>query len=126
MKILVVDDNHDSADSLCTLLQAHGHDTASAYDGRHALETMRTFEPNAVVLDIDMPVLDGYGAARAIRLTPSQQLPVLLALTASGGHEARRQAFDAGFDAHLTKPATVDVILGLLDKLRKERAPPRA
>lgn len=121
MKILVVDDNHDSADSLCSLLEAHGHDTASAYDGRQALETMKTFEPAAVVLDIDMPVLDGYGAARAIRLRPNEHLPVLVALTALTGHEVRRHAFDSGFDAQLSKPASVAVILALLEKLRKER-----
>ena len=121
MKILVVDDHRDSVDSLSRLLEAHGHETACAYDGRQALEVFRQFEPAAVVLDIDMPVLDGYGTARAIRLAPSDRLPVLLALTALGGHEARRLAFDAGFDAHLTKPARIAALLALLEKLRSER-----
>ena len=122
MKILVVDDHPDSADSLSRLLQAHGHETASAYDGRQALEVFRQFDPAAVVLDIDMPVLDGYGAARAIRLAPSARLPVLVALTALTGHETRRLAFDAGFDAHVTKPANIAALLELMDKLRSERA----
>ena len=122
MKILVVDDHPDSADSLSRLLQAHGHETASAYDGRQALEVFRQFGPAAVVLDIDMPVLDGYGAARAIRLAPSDRLPVLLALTGLGGHEARRRAFEAGFDAHLVKPARIDALIQLMEKLRDERA----
>lgn len=122
MKILVVDDHPDSVDSLSRLLQAHGHETACAYDGRQALEVLRQFEPAVVVLDIDMPVLDGYGAARAIRLTPGDRLPVLVALTALGGHEARRQAFDAGFDAHVTKPARIESLLALIDKLRSERS----
>jgi CheY-like chemotaxis protein len=126
MKILVVDDDHDSADSLCRLLEAHGHDTASAYDGRQALETLKNFDAAVVVLDIDMPVLDGYGAARAIRLGPEERLPVLLALTAYGGHEARRHAFEAGFDAHVTKPANVTTLLELLDKLRQERGAGRS
>src|ERR1700712_2647734 len=121
LKILVVDDDHDSADSLCRLFEAHGHDTATAYDGRQALETLKNFEATAVVLDIEMPVLDGYGAARAIRLQPEERLPLLLALTAHGGHDARRQAFEAGFDAHVTKPANVTALLALLDKLRSER-----
>jgi CheY-like chemotaxis protein len=122
MKILVVDDHPESADSLSRVLQEFGHETARAYDGRQALELFRRFEPAAVVLDIDMPVLDGYGTARAIRLAPSHRLPVLLALTGLGGHDARRLAFEAGFDAHLVKPARVDALIDLMEKLRSERA----
>ena len=122
MKILVVDDHPDSVDSLTRLLQAHGHETACAYDGRQALEVVRLFQPEAVVLDIDMPVLDGYGAAHAIRLAPGDRLPVLVALSALGGHETRRKAFEAGFDAHLVKPARVEALLELIDKLRRERS----
>jgi CheY-like chemotaxis protein len=124
MKILVVDDHHDSVDSLSRLLEAHGHETARAYDGRQALDVMRPFEPDVVVLDLDMPVLDGYGSARAIRLAPSPRLPVLVALTALGGHETRRLAFEAGFDAHVTKPARVDALIALMEKLLDERASP--
>ena len=122
MKILVVDDHHDSVDSLARLLEAHGHETARAYDGRQALDVFRQFEPDVVVLDLDMPVLDGYGSARAIRLAPSPRLPVLVALTALSGHETRRLAFDAGFDAHVTKPARVDALIALMEKLLDERA----
>jgi len=122
MKILVVDDHPDSVDSLSRLLQAHGHETACAFDGRQALEVFRQFEPAVVVLDIDMPILDGYGAARAIRLTPGDRLPVLVALTALGGHETRRLAFEAGFDAHVNKPARIDALLALMEKLLSERS----
>jgi CheY-like chemotaxis protein len=122
MKILVVDDHPDSVDSLSRLLEAHGHETACAFDGRQALEVFRQFEPAVVVLDIDMPVLDGYGATRALRLTPSDRLPVLVALTALGGHETRRLAFEAGFDAHVTKPARIDALLALMEKLLSERS----
>ncbi len=121
MKILVVDDHRDSADSLSSALEALGHEAASAYGGRQALEMIRQFEPEAVVLDIDMPVLDGYGTARAIRLGPGDRLPVLLALTGLGGHDARRQAFEAGFDAHLTKPANIAALIALIERLRSER-----
>ena len=122
MKVLVVDDHPDSVDSLSRLLQAHGHETACAYDGRQALEVFRQFDPAVVVLDIDMPILDGYGAARAIRLTPREPLPVLVALTALSGHESRRQAFDAGFDAHVVKPARIEALIALMEKLRSERS----
>ena len=122
MKILVVDDHKDSVDSLCHLLQAYGHETAGAYDGRQALDVVRQFEPDVAVLDIDMPVLDGYGTARAIRLAPSDRLPVLVALTALGGHDARRQAFEAGFDAHVAKPARIAALLELMEKLLRERS----
>ena len=122
MKILVVDDHPDSVDSLSRLLEAHGHETARAYDGRQALDVFRQFEPAVVVLDIGMPILDGYGTARAIRLTPGDRLPVLVALTALTGHETRRLAFDAGFDAHVNKPARVDALLELMEKLLRERS----
>ena len=122
MKILVVDDHPDSVDSLSRLLQAHGHETACAFDGRQALEVFRQFGPAVVVLDIDMPILDGYGAARAIRLAPSDRLPVLVALTALGGHETRRLAFEAGFDAHVNKPARIGALLALMEKLLSERS----
>ena len=122
MRILVVDDHHDSVDSLSRLLEALGHETAGAYDGRQGLDVFRQFDPEAVILDIDMPVLDGYGSARAIRLTPDHRLPVLVALTALSGHETRRLAFEAGFDAHVTKPARVEALVELIEKLRRERA----
>ena len=122
MRILVVDDHHDSVDSLSRLLEALGHETAGAYDGRQALDVFRQFDPEAVILDIDMPVLDGYGSARAIRLTPHHRLPVLVALTALSGHETRRLAFEAGFDAHVTKPARVEALVALIEKLRRERS----
>ncbi len=122
MKILVVDDHPDSVDSLSRLLEARGHEAARAYDGRQALDVFRQFEPAVVVLDIDMPVLDGYGAARAIRLAPGDRLPVLVALTALTGHETRRLAFDAGFDAHVNKPAKIDALLELMEKLLRERS----
>ena len=122
MRILVVDDHHDSVDSLSRLLEALGHETACAYDGRQGLDVFRQFDPEAVILDIDMPVLDGYGSARAIRLTPDHRLPVLVALTALSGHETRRLAFEAGFDAHVAKPARVEALVELIEKLRRERA----
>jgi len=121
-KILVVDDLRDSADSLALLFDALGHQTKTSYDGEEAVETAQSFEPDIVFLDINMPILDGYGAARAIRLAPSDRLPVLVALTALGGHETRRLAFEAGFDAHVTKPARIDALLALMEKLRSERS----
>jgi len=121
MKILVVDDHHDSVDSLSRLLEAHGHETGQAYDGRQALEVFRQFEPDAVVLDLDMPILDGYATCRAIRMAPRERLPVLVALTALSGHDPRRLAFEAGFDAHVTKPARIDALIALIEKLHDER-----
>lgn len=121
MKILVVDDHLDSVDCLSRLLEAYGHETAPAYDGRQALDAVRRFEPDAVFLDLDMPVLDGFCTCRAIRLAPSPRLPVLVAVTALGGHDARRLAFEAGFDAHVTKPARIDALIALAERLRAER-----
>jgi len=76
-KILVVDDLRDSADSLALLFDALGHQTMTSYDGQQAVDAARAFEPDIVFLDINMPVLDGYGAARSLRRVLVGSPPVL-------------------------------------------------
>ena len=118
-KIMVVDDLHDSADSLALLFDALGHTTMTSYDGRQAVDAARSFEPDIVFLDINMPVLDGYGAARALRGLLVVHPPVLVALTAVSGPDAKRRADDAGFDFYVTKPADFNVLITLVDDLSR-------
>ena len=114
LRILIVDDNHDSAEMLATLLQFTGHETFVAHDGLAAVEAAANLDPDVILLDIGLPVLNGYEAARRIREQQSQQRrPLLVALTGWGQDEDRRRSAEAGFDAHLVKPVD-DAVLGKL------------
>jgi CheY-like chemotaxis protein len=110
LRILVVDDNRDSAHSLALLLETQGHVVRTAYDGLTALEVVEEFAPDAVVLDIGLPRLNGYDAARRIRAQPRSKPLLLVALTGYGHEENRIQAQAAGFDHHLVKPVDLDVL----------------
>jgi CheY-like chemotaxis protein len=118
-KILVVDDLRDSADSLALLFDAMGHETMTSYDGLQAVEAAQSFAPDIVFLDINMPILDGYGAARTLRDAMMDAPPVLVALTAVSGPDAKRRADDAGFDFYVTKPADFNVLITIVDDLSR-------
>jgi CheY-like chemotaxis protein len=118
-KILVVDDLRDSADSLALLFDALGHTTMTSYDGRQAVDAAKAFAPDIVFLDINMPILDGYGAARALRSELDAAPPVLVALTAVSGPDAKRRADEAGFDFYVTKPADFNVLITIVDDLSR-------
>jgi PAS domain S-box-containing protein len=114
LRILIVDDNHDSADMLATLLQFAGHETFAAHDGAAAVEVAAKLDPDVILLDIGLPILNGYEAARRIREQRGQhRRPLLIALTGWGQDEDRRRSDEAGFDAHLVKPVD-DAVLGRL------------
>lgn len=110
-RVLVVDDNHDSADSLAALLKILGHEVTTAYDGAQAVETAAELRPEVVLLDIGMPVLDGFEACRRIREQPWGRGMHLIALTGWGQEEDRRRSRDAGFDSHLVKPVDADDLI---------------
>jgi CheY-like chemotaxis protein len=103
-RILVVDDNRDAASSLATLLELSGNTVATADDGPTAIATAATFEPDAVVLDIGMPEMDGYEVARRLRASPRGDRLRIIAVTGWGQEEDRRRAMAAGIDAYLVKP----------------------
>ena len=113
-RILVVDDNKDAAHMLATLLKAVGHDVRTAYDGLQAVQMVGTFRPRLALLDIGMPKLNGYDAARRIRQTSPAEDIVLVAVTGWGQEEDKRRAREAGFDYHLTKPIEASSIQRLL------------
>lgn len=117
MRVLVVDDNVDAAETLSTLLEIFGHDVKTCYDGCDAFTIVETFLPQVIFLDIGLPTLNGYEVARAIREMPGQQNTTLVALTGWGAEDDRKQAKDAGFNHHLTKPTGIDVISAILAEL---------
>jgi len=116
-RILVADDFPQSADTLARLLRQEGNDVQVAQDGNEAFETASEFRPDVILLDIAMPKLNGYEAARKIRAQPWGQQIVLIALTGWGQQQDRRRTQDAGFDAHLTKPVNYEAIMDLLANL---------
>jgi len=113
-RILVVDDNQDSALSLAALLKFTGHHTDTASDGRAAVAAALTFLPEVVLLDIGLPLLNGYDACRQIRAQPNGTRILLIALTGWGQDEDRLKSKEAGFDAHFIKPIDHDQLMKLL------------
>ena len=118
-RILVVDDNQDAADSLVMLLRMLGNDVCTARDGLEAVNTAATFNPEVVLLDIGLPKLDGYEAARQIRTQPAGTDMVLIALTGWGQEEDRLRSKEAGFDHHLTKPVDFESLQDLLSNTKR-------
>jgi CheY-like chemotaxis protein len=118
LRILIVDDNRDSAVMLATLLTFSGHETHIEHDGLAAAEAVHRLDPDVVVLDIGLPVLNGYDAARRIRKQNSGSgRPFLIALTGWGQDEDRCRSNEAGFDAHLVKPVDERALTSLLAEL---------
>jgi PAS domain S-box-containing protein len=116
-RILVVDDNEDSASSLALLLEITGNKTFTAHDGAAALEAAMTHRPEVVLLDIGLPTLNGYEVCRRIREEPWGEEVVLIALTGWGQEEDRRKSHEAGFDGHLVKPVNYQALMALLSSL---------
>jgi signal transduction histidine kinase/CheY-like chemotaxis protein len=113
-RILVVDDNIDSADSLAMLLQMIGHEVETANDGEHALRIAETFRPQVAILDIGLPKINGYDLAKQIREQSWARDVVLIALTGWGTPHYRQLSAESGFNHHLTKPVELDVLQQLL------------
>ncbi len=103
-RILIVDDNTDAADMLKTLLQFSGHEVHAVHDGEAAVDASASLAPDVILLDIGLPKLNGYEAARRIRAQQGDHPPVIVALTGWGQDADRRRSADAGFDAHWVKP----------------------
>jgi CheY-like chemotaxis protein len=125
-RILVADDNRDAADSMGMMLRLMGNEVRTANDGVQAVEEAASFHPDLILLDIGMPRLNGYDAAREIRKQGWSHDTVLVALTGWGQEEDRRHAFDAGFDRHFTKPVSPLDLERLVAGLRPAEPLPRA
>ena len=122
-RVLVVDDNHDMVDVMVELLTVEGHDCAPCYDGEEVLACVRRHNPDVVLLDLRMPRVDGFTAAKAIRDAYGDKRPILIAITAEyddridGGAEKRAKA--RGFDYYLQKPPDHRALLAILKEIDK-------
>lgn len=114
-RILVVDDNHDGATSLARLLQRLGHEVTLAHDGLGAVERAEAFRPDAILLDVGLPDVDGREVARRIRAEPWGRHTLLIAATGWGNADERRRSIEAGFDHHLVKPMDLTELRTLIE-----------
>jgi PAS domain S-box-containing protein len=115
-RVLVVDDNKDSVESLATVLGLHGHRVESAHDGFEALEAAERFRPDAVLLDLGMPGIDGYETCRRLRATPWGRRALVVAQTGWNSAEDRERTRAAGFDGHMVKPIDIGELERVLEK----------
>ena len=114
IRVLVADDNHDSADSMAMMLGLMGFEAVVAYDGDEALRVAESARPHVAILDIGMPRLDGVEVAKRLRADERLRDMLLIALSGWGRDGDRRRTRDAGFDHHLVKPVDLDALGGLL------------
>jgi CheY-like chemotaxis protein len=121
-RILVADDSPDSADSLALLLKLMGNEVLTARDGQEAVDLAALYRPDVVLLDIGMPRLNGYDAARQIRQQPWGKGVLLIALSGWGQQEDKRRAQEAGFDHHLVKPVEPAALEKLLATVKTATA----
>ena len=112
-RVLVVDDNRDTAAGLSKLLKLLGHDVRVAYDGPTAVELARTHRPEVVLLDIGLPGMDGYEVAKRLRGEEGCRGAMIVAASGYGQEEDRRRSREAGFDHHLVKPVDFDALMAL-------------
>ncbi len=118
LRVLVVDDNRDSANSMGMLLRINGNNVRTVYDGEEAIEAAAEFRPDVVLLDIGMPRVNGYDAARKIRQHEWGRGMVLIALTGWGQEGDKQRSKEAGFDHHMVKPVDPRALLKLLSTLQ--------
>jgi CheY-like chemotaxis protein len=116
-RILVVDDNVDAARVMADALEVVGHETRVAFDGPAALDVAAAFQPDAALLDLGLPLMDGYELAEQLVATHSEKRPVLIAVTGYGQVSDRERTRAAGFDAHIVKPVDMPRLMNLLDDL---------
>ncbi len=116
-RVLVVDDNEDSAETMATLVGIWGHDVRTAHDAASALQTAAEHRPEIVLLDIGLPHISGYEVAKQIRALPGLEDAILIAMTGYGQEEDRRRTREAGFTHHLTKPVPPETLKGILSSL---------
>ncbi len=123
-RVLLVDDNQDALDVLRMILEQVGHVVVTAEDGPSALEALKTFCADVAVVDIGLPVMDGYEVAREMRRARGDRVPGLIALTGYGGDSDRSRTKQAGFAVHLTKPVDTSHLLAAIQHTRRFTAAP--
>jgi CheY-like chemotaxis protein len=119
--ILVVDDNTDAADMLALILESLGHTVRVAHDGYHALRALDEMSFDVAILDIGLPIMDGYELARRMRSNPTCCGTHLIAHSGYGQPSDRERSARAGFDAHLVKPSSIDALEDVIERLGGRR-----
>jgi CheY-like chemotaxis protein len=114
LRILVVEDNRDAADSLRLLLELYGYEATIAYTGPDGVKVAEQWQPDVVLCDIGLPGLDGYGVASRLRQNPSTAKARLIAVTAYGAEDDKQRSQEVRFDAHLVKPVDPNALQGVL------------
>jgi two-component system, OmpR family, response regulator len=121
LNVLVVDDNRDAADSTATLVELWGHTARTAYDGTDGWRMVQEWHPDFLILDINMPGLDGYALAERVKQTPGLEGTRMVAVSAYSDAQHLRRVMEAGFDFRLTKPADpreLEEILNMMERIK--------
>ena len=123
-RVLVVDDNQDAAELIMAVLESAGHQVQVAHDPIKALSVAVGFQPQIAILDVGLPVMDGYALGRELLARQREAAPILVALTGYGQEQDRRRSTDAGFSAHLVKPVSATMLVHLLEALNEGQLRP--
>ena len=124
--VLIADDNHDALESLALLLECDGHEVRRAINGAEACEVAASWQPELALLDLGMPVMDGYEAVKRMREQPWGKDLLIIALSGWGQLSDIQRSRDAGFDSHLVKPASFESLAEVLNRLPDSRAEARS
>ncbi|ESQ83221.1 hypothetical protein AEAC466_13295 [Asticcacaulis sp. AC466] len=116
VRVLVVDDNEPSALTLTWAMEMYGYDVRTCHDGRAAVKIADDFDPDIVLMDLGMPVMDGVEACRRLRANPAHRHTLVIAQTGWGDRDWRQKTAEEGFDYHLVKPIDLDELLGLISR----------
>ena len=122
-RVLIAEDNEDVGTSLKLLLEILGHEVALVTDGAAAVQSAASFRPEVIVMDIGLPVMDGYEAAKRIRKAHRRNKTTIVALTGWGRYADRAKARRAGIDHHLLKPLQLPALLAIFDSLPRPQRP---
>ena len=122
LRVLVAEDNEDSATTMAVLLRLYGHEVEVASDGLSALRAVRANPPDVVLLDIGLPKMDGWQIARKIRSRITWKRPLLIAITGHGDQAAQSRSSEAGIDLHLVKPVDPQMLEQVLQRSRRSCA----
>jgi signal transduction histidine kinase/DNA-binding response OmpR family regulator len=123
LRILVVDDHPDAAESMAALMQGVGHQSIVAHDGPAAIAMAKSFRPDVILLDIGLPGMNGFEVARALKAAPETTGCVLIAVSGYGQAEDQQRSREVGFDHHLVKPADFAALERILDTIRRDHVP---
>lgn len=116
LKVIVADDNADAASTLSIILRYSGYEAHAVHEPLSALELALELCPEVMLIDIEMPKMDGYQLAKAVRQDPRMGSALLVAVTAYGGDHHKAMSFEAGFDHHLLKPIDTEEIVALIER----------